>query len=82
MRIRSRRYICEPGLRWILNYRMTAKTIENALVGDKQRAMKRLINRDAHSEKSLEWTIKQSIYIDKHGWDKWFRVTRGPSGFQ
>jgi hypothetical protein len=75
-----RRSVCEASLRWILNYRMVKK-VQYSNEMEYNRSMRRLVNCDLHSDESLRWTVHQSTYIDKYGWDKWFR-SDGPTGFQ
>ena len=76
------KYVCESGLRWIMNYRYLCGSFRLHGDGLYIKSLRKLIVLDNHSDESLIWTIKQSKNIDKLGWKKWMNNTKGPSGFQ
>jgi len=63
------------SIRWILNYRINLKhlnfSMDPRLMEEKLNRIEELVRNDKHDEYSWNWTVDQSEYIDKFGWDEW-----------
>lgn len=69
-------------LRWVINYRQADRMQQAFNLGPALSKTLIADRLDQHNYGSLQWTINQSDYIDKHGWCKWFENTDGPQGYQ
>lgn len=63
--------LCADSLRWIVNFRQLRATNPAWTLDQVKHKADEL---DGHTAGTLLWTVKNSTYIDEHGWDKWFKT--------
>ncbi len=74
------RRIDPTAIRWVINYRQADKIKETFKLEEKVTNDQIADKLDYHSSGSMKWTKQQSMYIDKHGWDKWLN-SEGSLGY-